>query len=203
MLLETYTKKIFRAECNPQFESLHCIARLDQDVSEALPYLNAVLGGFEYLKDPPAVMFRSRGRLITVHAREIAVNALKDEAGGGQDPGVAQTRNQPGLGQPRRHHSQHRGGAQAPGARNPEASSPHQLPAVRGADLHGVRGPGGRRGEERHGLPAAHGGGSKTAGGLSGPVQFRRLTTLQKTHPLRWASSPWRCGASASVSSRQ
>ena len=79
MLLETYTKKIFRAECNPQFESLHCIARLDQDVSEALPYLNAVLGGFEYLKDPPAVMFRSRGRLITVHAREIAVNALKDE----------------------------------------------------------------------------------------------------------------------------
>jgi ArsR family metal-binding transcriptional regulator len=25
-------------------------------------------------------MFRSRGRLITVHAREIAVNALKDEA---------------------------------------------------------------------------------------------------------------------------
>ena len=80
MLLKTYTKKIFRAECNPQFESLHCIAHLDQDVSEVLPYLNAVLGGFEYLKDPPAVMFRSRGRLITVHAREIAVNALKDEA---------------------------------------------------------------------------------------------------------------------------
>ena len=80
MLLETYTKKIFRAECNPQFESLHCIAHLDQDVSEALPYLNAVLGGFEHLKNPPAVMFRSRGRLITVHAREIAVNALKDEA---------------------------------------------------------------------------------------------------------------------------
>jgi len=40
MLLEGYTKKIFRAECNPQFESLHCIASLDQDVSEALPYLN-------------------------------------------------------------------------------------------------------------------------------------------------------------------
>jgi ArsR family metal-binding transcriptional regulator len=79
MLLESYTKKIFRAECNPQFESLHCIASLDQDVSEALPYLNAVLGGFEYLKDPPAVMFRSRGRLITVHGRQIAVNALRDE----------------------------------------------------------------------------------------------------------------------------
>lgn len=79
MLLERYTKRIFRAECNPQFESLHCIARLDQDVSEALPYLNAVLGGFEFLKDPPAVVFRSRGRLITVHGREIAINALSDE----------------------------------------------------------------------------------------------------------------------------
>lgn len=79
MLLEGYTKKIFRAECNPRFESLHCIASLNQDVSAALPYLNAVLGGFEYLKEPPAVIFRSRGRLITVHGREIAINALQDE----------------------------------------------------------------------------------------------------------------------------
>lgn len=79
MMLESYTKRIFRAECNPHFESLHCIASLDQDVSEALPYLNAVLGGFEYLKDPPAVVFRSRGRLIAVHGRQIAINALKDE----------------------------------------------------------------------------------------------------------------------------
>jgi ArsR family metal-binding transcriptional regulator len=58
---------------------MHCIATLGQDVSEVLPYLNAVLGGFEYLKDPPAVIFRSRGRLITVHGREIAINALQDE----------------------------------------------------------------------------------------------------------------------------
>jgi ArsR family metal-binding transcriptional regulator len=80
VLLKGYTKRIFRAECNPQFESLHCIASLDQDVSDALPYLNAVLGGFEYLKNPPAVVFRSRGRLITVHGRQIAINALNDEA---------------------------------------------------------------------------------------------------------------------------
>ncbi len=39
-----------------------------------------MLGGFEYLKDPPAVMFRSRGRLITVQGREIAINALNDAA---------------------------------------------------------------------------------------------------------------------------
>jgi ArsR family metal-binding transcriptional regulator len=79
MLLEGYTKEIFRPECNPSFQSLHCIAHLEQDITETLPYLNAVLGGFEYFKDPPAVTFRIHGKLITVHPREIAVNALRDE----------------------------------------------------------------------------------------------------------------------------
>lgn len=80
MLLKSYSKEIFRPECNPSFESVHCIAHLDQDISEVLPYLNAVLGGFEYLKDPPAVIFRSGGKFITVHGRKIAINALRDEA---------------------------------------------------------------------------------------------------------------------------
>lgn len=79
MLLTSYSKEIFRPECNPSFQSLHCIAHLDQDVTQALPYLNVTLGGFEYLKDPPAVTFRIHGKLITVHPREIAVNALRDE----------------------------------------------------------------------------------------------------------------------------
>ena len=80
MLLKTYKKEIFRPECNPDFESLHCIAYLDQDISEVLPYLNAELGGFDYVKDPPAVIFKSQGRLISVHGDRIAINSLKDEA---------------------------------------------------------------------------------------------------------------------------
>lgn len=80
MLLETYRKEIFRPECNPGFESLHCFAHLEQDVGEVLPYLNAELGGFEYVEDPPSVTFRSQGKIITVHPKMIAVNALKDEA---------------------------------------------------------------------------------------------------------------------------
>ena len=80
MLLENYTKEIFRPECNPSFESVHCFAHLDQDVSAALPYLNAVLGGFEYIVQPPSVTFRAQGKLITVHGRKIAINALRDEA---------------------------------------------------------------------------------------------------------------------------
>ena len=69
---------IFRPEQNPEFESLHCIADLEQDIALVLPYLNTVLGGFEYLNDPPALILKSRGRLITLHARQIAINALKD-----------------------------------------------------------------------------------------------------------------------------
>ena len=80
MLLKNYSKEIFRPECNPGFESVHCIAHLDQNIEPVLPYLNAVLGGFEYLKNPPAVIFRSQGKLITVHATKIAINALRDEA---------------------------------------------------------------------------------------------------------------------------
>ncbi len=79
MLLKSYKKEIFRPECNPSFQSVHCIAHLDQDISEVLPYLNATLGGFEYFRDPPAVTFRTQGKIITVHSRRIAINALRDE----------------------------------------------------------------------------------------------------------------------------
>ena len=74
MLLINYSKEIFRPECNPGFESVHCIAHLDQNIKPVLPYLNAVLGGFEYLKNLPAVIFRSQGKLITVHGTKITIN---------------------------------------------------------------------------------------------------------------------------------
>ncbi len=80
MLLKSYQKEIFRPKCNPGFQSVHCIAHLDQDVGEAIPYLNAELGGFEFFRDPPAVTFKVQGKIIAVHATQIAVNALEDEA---------------------------------------------------------------------------------------------------------------------------
>ena len=80
MLLKGYREEIFRPECNNTFQSLHCIAHLDEDISGALPYLNAVLGGDTYIKDPPSVTFKIYGKLITVHGNKIAINALRDEA---------------------------------------------------------------------------------------------------------------------------
>ncbi len=79
MFLKEYRKQIFRPECNPSFQSVHCIAHLETDVSAVLPYLNTVLGGSTYTQDPPSVTFKVQGKLITVHSQQIAINALKDE----------------------------------------------------------------------------------------------------------------------------
>jgi len=63
----------------PSAMSVHCFAHLNEDVGEALPFLNASLGGHIYIKDPPSVTFKVQGKLITVHSKKIAINALKDE----------------------------------------------------------------------------------------------------------------------------
>ena len=80
MILTGYTKRLTRPECNHKFESIHCIARLHDDISEVLPYLNAELGGTHYFMDPPQVMFQNNGRIIKVSGKEIAINALNEEA---------------------------------------------------------------------------------------------------------------------------
>ncbi|MCX5870393.1 MAG: Fe-S cluster protein [Deltaproteobacteria bacterium] len=78
MLLKGWVKEISRAECRPEAQTVHCIARLEQNIGEVIPYLNAVLGGFSYVKEPPSVTFRSQGKLISVHDDHIAINALQD-----------------------------------------------------------------------------------------------------------------------------
>ncbi len=79
-LLKGYRPEISNPACNSHFQSVHCIAHLDEDIGEVLPYLNAMLGGDTYINDPPSVTFKMNGKLVTVHSRTIAVNALKDEA---------------------------------------------------------------------------------------------------------------------------
>jgi ArsR family metal-binding transcriptional regulator len=79
VLLTGYSLEIFRSKCNAGAQSLHCFAHLNDDVGEVLPYLNTVLGGFAYSQDPPALTLRNSGKLITIHPRKIAVNALQDQ----------------------------------------------------------------------------------------------------------------------------
>jgi ArsR family metal-binding transcriptional regulator len=80
MLLQGFKKELFRPKCNPNFQSVHCVAHLDQDISGVLPYLNTEIGGGDYVPFPPALTLRVHGKLITLHGREIFVNALRDEA---------------------------------------------------------------------------------------------------------------------------
>lgn len=79
MLVSNYKMEIFNNECMPGAMSVQCFAHLEKDIGAVLPYLNSVLGGFEYIREPPAVTFRVQGKLITVHSRKIAINALKDK----------------------------------------------------------------------------------------------------------------------------
>ena len=79
MLLKKYTLEIFNSKCQPGAMGVHCFAHFEQDVGCVLPYLNSVLGGSEYIDDPPSLTLRTQGKLITVHGNKAAINALKDE----------------------------------------------------------------------------------------------------------------------------
>ena len=78
MLLKTFRLEIVNNHCMPGAMSVNGIARLDQDVGCALPFLNSVLGALEYIKEPPTATFRTQGRLIAVRANMITVNAVQD-----------------------------------------------------------------------------------------------------------------------------
>ena len=77
--LEITSWSFFTYKCNPCAMGVHCFAHLDQDVGQTLPYLNTVLGGFAYIREPPLVTFKAHGKLIIADYRKIPVNTLKDE----------------------------------------------------------------------------------------------------------------------------
>lgn len=66
MRLLPYGKIIFWPEGNSRFEPVNCIARLNQDISVALPYVNAEPGGTQYGKESPGVIFHVSGKMIKV-----------------------------------------------------------------------------------------------------------------------------------------
>ena len=78
MLLESYTLEIFKSKCQAEAQGVHCYVHLEDDISEVLPFLNSVLGGFVYTNDPPSLTLKASGKLITFHPRKIAINALRD-----------------------------------------------------------------------------------------------------------------------------
>jgi ArsR family metal-binding transcriptional regulator len=79
MFLNNYHLEYCRPP-NPGATHLRGLARLDAEITDLLPYLNTVLRGHLFMREPPSLTIKYRAKLITFHPREIAINILKDKA---------------------------------------------------------------------------------------------------------------------------
>lgn len=79
MLVKGYRKE-FVLPPNPEAHHLRCYAHLDEDIGELLPYLNTVLDGYQYYREPPMLTLKFQAKLITLYPQMIAINMVKDEA---------------------------------------------------------------------------------------------------------------------------
>jgi ArsR family metal-binding transcriptional regulator len=79
MLVTRYQTRFVRPP-NPSAQHLRCYAQPDGDLSEVLPYLNTLLKGHQFFRDPPSLTLKySGGTLITLTSHEIAINIVKDQ----------------------------------------------------------------------------------------------------------------------------
>jgi len=81
MLLEEIKNyKIFRPKMDATKEVLHSIATFEADISPALPYINAELGGWDYDQINQVLLLKvADGKWITLKAR-IAIRGARDLA---------------------------------------------------------------------------------------------------------------------------
>lgn len=81
MLIEDYDLEVFTPPCDPGSERYAARARLRVDISEVLPYLNAMLRGATYLPEAKALTWKKGGHNIAFHAFEIATSNVEDREG--------------------------------------------------------------------------------------------------------------------------
>ena len=80
--------------CFADETKIRLIARMTVDVSEILPYLNAVLTNATYIKDRPALTLTKGIRLVTVYSRKVTLAKAEDIADAEETPGLAGGENQ-------------------------------------------------------------------------------------------------------------
>lgn len=78
MLLSHYHMEFVRPP-NPSARHLRCFAYLDEDISGVLPFLNTVVKGFRFSRQPPSLTLKLPGKLVTLTAHEIAINMVQDQ----------------------------------------------------------------------------------------------------------------------------
>ncbi len=79
MLLQGYTLDVFSPPCEPGAERWSVKAALEDDIGDALPYLNATLKGAIYNHAARALTWRMGGHSVAIRPREIAISNLRDK----------------------------------------------------------------------------------------------------------------------------
>jgi ArsR family metal-binding transcriptional regulator len=78
MLIERYDLKIFTPPDRSSTERFSALANLAVDISEVLPYLNAILPGANYQRATSTLLTRKGAYQLTVYARQVAVGNVED-----------------------------------------------------------------------------------------------------------------------------
>jgi ArsR family metal-binding transcriptional regulator len=81
MLIKNYDLEVFTPPCDPGAERYAARARLNVDISDLLPYLNATLRGAVYHTSANALTWKKGGHNIAFHAYEIVTSNVEDRAG--------------------------------------------------------------------------------------------------------------------------
>ena len=92
MLIRRYDLEVTSPPCEPGSERWTAFARLEDDIAEVLPYLNAAWKGAIYDHEAKVLTWRTGGRAVSVRPREIGVSNLedRDEAAGVVERLIAQ-----------------------------------------------------------------------------------------------------------------
>jgi ArsR family metal-binding transcriptional regulator len=78
MLIQTYQIKVTSPPCDPGSERWSAFASLGSDISEVLPYLNAVWTDATYDHTAKVLTRRSGGHALAIRPREVAVSNVLD-----------------------------------------------------------------------------------------------------------------------------
>lgn len=79
-LIRGYRLEVTSPPCEPGAERYNAFAHLEVDISELMPYLNAVWPGAVYDRAGRHLQARRHGRAVTVHERMIAVSGFQERA---------------------------------------------------------------------------------------------------------------------------
>ena len=72
MSLKNYKIEFCRPS-NSTARHLRCFIYFDENIGDVLPYLNTVLKGYQYIKDPPSLSLKYNGKLITLSSNHSAI----------------------------------------------------------------------------------------------------------------------------------